>query len=807
MAALQRKIFATLLTLTVLVCSIPVMLCKHKIDTDISVLLPDDEWISGHLNFLRDSQLGNLVAISLSSPGGKEGFGELANFADRLADKIACYPGVRRVASRFEPEEALAAGRVLFKGIAQTLDGSDLNDVAGRIGLSRLEQIMRGHYDALLRPGGIFQQKIIAADPLNLHEIPLNRLQRLGQESGFRMEIRDSRLWNGEHSSMLLVVETSIPVTDADAAEALYSRLDEDIARISRGHDILCVALSGHRHAMDNQRLLKHDIMVTMFVAGMGFLLLFLIFFRDWMAIVIFVIPVAGVQCAIGLTMLFFERPSAIILGLGTTVVGIALDYGLHVYVASSLHEGEAREKALQAIRRPLVFSALTTLGVFWAFLLSGTPGYRQLAFASTCGLVFSLLFSMICLPSLLPKNRRVKTWMPRIASRFPTRSREYYSKAVLAGALIASVAIVVAMFSNFEKDIRQLDGLSDELRSDKTAFATVWGEMSRAAATISGENVEDLHIRHDLLAKSAKAAGVPGFDSLSLLWPSLPTREANASAWDEFWRGGKACELRGNLAKAGEKYGFSHTAFEPFFQNLYKHDFSEDLVGNPDFAILTRRFIFTDGSEVVMNAFFDDDEEAVKQVAKMLEDTPGAMVISPSMFGSYISEKIMDDAAKIAVIAVFCVCALAFLCLKRLSKTLVALLPVLFATLAVWPAFAVCGLKLNAVSLVACIVVVGLAIDYGIFVVSSCDKRDPAFSMSALYALSISALSTLVGASALLWASHPALRSVGLTITSGVTAAYITAVLLSPAVYTLTISSKTQDKTPKPSEETKHPA
>ncbi len=790
MAASKTKIFAAFFALAVLICSVPIILHRQNIDTDIGALLPEDEWIRGHLDFLRDSQLGNVVAISLRSPQGEEGFGELAEFADRLADRVAAYPGVNRVVSRIEPEGVLAVGRVLFKNIPQTLDQDDLEDVSARVGLPRLERIMRGHYDALLRPGGIFQQRLVAADPLNLHEIPLNRLQRLGRESGFRVEIRDSRLWNQEHSSMLLIVETSIPVTDADAAEALYSLLQDDIARILQEDAISCVALSGHRHAIDNRRLLKRDIMVTLLVAGIGFLLLFLVFFRDWRAVVLFVIPVAGVLCAIGLTMFFFKRPSAIILGLGTTVVGIALDYGVHVYVASSLHDGDESEKALQAIRRPLVFSALTTLGVFWAFLFSGTPGYRQLAFASTCGLVFSLLFSMICLPSLLPKNRRFKAWMPGITAAFPARSRKYSYKAVFAAAMLAVAALAVALLSSFEKDIRQLDGLSDELRQDKNDFATVWGEASRAAATVSGEDIEDLHLRHDKLAKSAKAAGVTGFDSLSMLWPSLPTRKENARAWDEFWRGGWACELRGNLKEAGEKYGFSHNAFEPFFQNLHEHDFSEELIGNPDFAMLSRRFLSTHGSKTVMNAFFNDDENAVEKVGGLLQGVPGAMVISPSRFGNYISEKIMADASRIAITAVFCVCALAFLCLKSLLKTFIALLPVLFASLAVWPAFAICGMKVNAVSLVACIVVAGLAIDYGIFVVSACDKHDPGFSRSALYSLSISALSTLVGASALLWASHPALRSVGLAITSGVSAAFVSAILLSPAVYTLAIPS-----------------
>jgi predicted exporter len=87
--------------------------------------------------------------------------------------------------------------------------------------------------------------------------------------------------------------------------------------------------------------------------------------------------------------------------------------------------------------------------------------------------------------------------------------------------------------------------------------------------------------------------------------------------------------------------------------------------------------------------------------------------------------------------------------------------------------------------ALVAAIVVAGLAIDYGIFAVTALERNDSGFSSDAFSALTLSMLTTLAGAGALLWAEHPALKTVGLVVCSGVAAAYLAAILLLPAAAT----------------------
>jgi predicted exporter len=177
----------------------------------------------------------------------------------------------------------------------------------------------------------------------------------------------------------------------------------------------------------------------------------------------------------------------------------------------------------------------------------------------------------------------------------------------------------------------------------------------------------------------------------------------------------------------------------------------------------------------------------------KYLSQIPSAEVISPKSFGSYISTKIIDDATNIAAISLFLVIMLAYLCLRNIPKTAVALMPVISSIIIIFPIFAILDMKINAVALVACIVVTGLSIDYGIFSVTACDKNENIFSKDAFTALSLSVLSTAIGAAALLWAGHPALRTVGLVISSGVLTGYISAIYISPALYKIVCKTQPQ--------------
>jgi predicted exporter len=84
--------------------------------------------------------------------------------------------------------------------------------------------------------------------------------------------------------------------------------------------------------------------------------------------------------------------------------------------------------------------------------------------------------------------------------------------------------------------------------------------------------------------------------------------------------------------------------------------------------------------------------------------------------------------------------------------------------------------------------VVVGIVSDYGMFVVYNCKYK---FKTGTYLAVSFAAFTTLIGTGVLLFARHPILFSIGVTLTTGVFSGYLSSVIIIPPLYKLWITER----------------
>ena len=787
----MKNIRLLIIPVILLTATLPFLLTENKLSTDITVLLPADRWVTAHMDFLRNSQIGSISAISINSKNAEEA-AKIPIYVANFAKSIKKFPYVQEVFFKISPQTLTDSVAFLCRRAPQILTENDLQEIKAQISPTGVQLLLKKHYETLLRPGGLFQQKMIASDPLGLYRTILMRIQNTGKDSGFRFVLHDNGLWSEDGKHFLVLVYTNVPVTDAAGCKRYISMLDNNLKEaLPENAGFSYNIMSGHKHSIENRRLLQRDITVTLLIAAIGFFLLFTFFFKDWRALFVFLIPILGMCSAIGMTWWLFSGPSAIILGLGGTVIGIALDYGIHVFV--SIKHSSTADRNVKKLIRPLIFSALTTLGVFWAFFFSKTPGYHQLAFASTCGIAVSLLLSILCLPLLFPASNKENTddSIRLLNYSFPSFTPSAAWKVFIFWILFITISVVSIYKISFEADIRKLDGSGVELRNQEQAFKSIWGSNSQAAVTVIRPNMESAMECQDRIAEFAEKHNIENFQSLSNIWPSQKSRIKNFKAWTEFWKSGNAAQFKANLKRYGKQYGFNNNAFDPFFESLYTQNTSDDFTKSSAFTLFSRKFINRKDGTIRVTSFFADDRNNVQTMKKFTAGIANCDVISPGFFGNYISTKILDDALYIAIVALFMVIMLAWFCLQSPRETFMALVPVISSSLAIMPIYALCHWKINAIALVALIVVTGLSIDYGIFAVTAMKNRDIEFSKSAFTALTISMLSTIIGSGALLWASHPALNSVGKVITIGVFAGYLSAVSIIPAIWKLNRRNK----------------
>jgi len=92
---------------------------------------------------------------------------------------------------------------------------------------------------------------------------------------------------------------------------------------------------------------------------------------------------------------------SAITVGFGAVLLGVGVDYGLHLYFALRAADQSAA-KTVARLAGPLLGAGLTTVGAFAVQLFSSLPGQRQLALFAGVGVLLALLLALLVLPHFL---------------------------------------------------------------------------------------------------------------------------------------------------------------------------------------------------------------------------------------------------------------------------------------------------------------------------------------------------------------------------------------------------------------------
>ena len=172
----------------------------------------------------------------------------------------------------------------------------------------------------------------------------------------------------------------------------------------------------------------------------------------------------------------------------------------------------------------------------------------------------------------------------------------------------------------------------------------------------------------------------------------------------------------------------------------------------------------------------------ATPRVAELLKaDGPaGVRLVSQGRFREEISGAIGRDFKSFLLGATLVNVLLLVLLYRRPLKILVSALPVATGLLGMFGIMAATGTAFNLFNVIAAILVIGLGVDYGIFMVCRVFEGHQRGVDRAVLA---SGLTTLAGFGALVLARHPALHSIGLSVLLGIGVAIPTALLVIPAL------------------------
>ena len=778
-AAVEKNKRLVLLLLLALTGAAVISLRYVPFENTLELMLPEGSGVQRMIATLRDANFSDKVVITLEQKQPTADSAELLAAADRLAASLAP-PLVSRVVSDFSSPNMAQDFIFFLRNLPQLLGSNDLAAVDAMLTPDGVARSLRARYLQLMKPEGLFMGSAIRADPLSLGDVVSKKIAGLSSSLGYRMKLDRGHLVSEDGRQVMLILQTPIPLTDSKGSGQLIEYLQKQIAALPGA--VTARIICGHQHTLSNERIAKRDIAVTNTIDSVMFILLFFLVFRSVRAVtMIFLTPVASAIIAIPLSSLLVDRMSYLVVGLGSVIVGVAIDYGVHVYVA--VRHADDRAKAVHQIALPVSLGAFSTMSMFIAFLFSHIPGYRQLAWFSIFGILLSLACALFVFPQFV--RRRSGRDEPAVAGGDSRRSRRADRLVVAAWGALMLASIPLCLRVPFDQRITQLDGTEKAILRDEEAFRAKWGqgEGSQALLTVTAAGYEEvLRINDRVYDEAIRRLGPGSLTSLAMVWPSKETRAENAARWVRFWKDGREEKLRALLAEQGAKYQFAADAFAPFFDNLYQGtNAADDPADNLLLRRLKERFVQQRGDGWRVLSFFADDDRTIQGLSAVAARHPGVELVSPTVFAAALSRTYAHEITRISVIALSLIVLAVFALQRNIRLAAISLVPPVTSVIGLLALMALFGFKLNIATLIAGIVVFGLSLDYGFVMMHSYRHGLTAKTKASVH---VSAITTVIGTGVLLFALHPALFSMGFTLTIGVLAGYMAAMIVVPSLY-----------------------
>jgi len=769
-------------------------------ESSMDNILPQNEVLSRSMEFFRNSNIAGKVIVSLELTSSEKDINDLLKEMDLLAGSLDknFFPEVTVGIS----ESAFAKDMdVMFENLPELVSERELSQIDALINQERISQKLHDAYLQLLKPQGIFMNSTFRSDPLGMRMMVLEKLKFLSSSTGYEIEIKDGHFVSRDGRHAMLIAKSAVAVTDSEGSKKMLDSLKKNLEGLPEyiRADVVC----GHAHTVSNEKLIKRDIVFISIIAAVAMLLLYGFVIRDVSAVIIFMIPVVAILFSIVLSYLFLGKLSYWVIGLGSTVAAIATDYGTHVYFAA---QGKSDPSTfVKHVIKPVCFGALTTIAIFIAFFFSGTKGYNQLAVVTIISIILSALISIFVLPHLMLKTDSGSSFADRITKKLENRNLS--SGLTVLFWLFSTIALAYFSFHvEFERDIKNIDGTEKVIINAEKRFQKTWGgEKTPAVLVVNSTDYEDALEKNEKIYRDAvQAIGKDKFTSISPLWPSAKTKRENLDQWNNFWTEQRKQRLRTLLLQEGRKYNFSENAFAPFFASLEvtnknkpqltpavlplsKDKSKEGLLSSQGDAggfsdetgnSLFERFVQKTNNGYRLISFFPDTKEYVDSINEISRQYPDTYLVSATVLSNTLSEVVSYGLIRMTWIAAISVMVMTYLCFFNIKETLIALMPPLTSVIWLFGLMALLGLSINAANMIAGVLVIGLNSDYGIFMTFRSRKE---MNTGTVTAITLCTVTTLIGVGVLIFAKHPALSSVGITMVIGLGAGFFSSVMVVP--------------------------
>lgn len=390
----------------------------------------------------------------------------------------------------------------------------------------------------LSMPGSGLLIQVIAGDPLQIFPLSAGASGQYAAASA-AFTSHDGYMMSADETQAYAFYDSPYGSTESGRNAGLVDSLQSVANQVHAEYPEIDVRLLGAPViAVGNARRIKSDSMLAIGLSIVLISLLLLYYFPRKRDILLIALSVGfGWLCGMAMLWLCVGKVSVIVLGIGSVIIGLAVNYPLHLLVHQR-YTVSVRQ-TLQEVLSPLIIGNITTVGAFLALLPIHATALRDLGIFASSMLLGTVLFCILFLPQWMSAE---KTPLREIRFRWFANMSSGKSKRVLSALIVAvtlclaGVLIIHRDAEHFDSDLSHINYMTPQQRADFAHFEQ-----------LALQSANPGHVAY-YLASTAKE--------------ELLRRE---TLWNNWWADKNREQIVSDFREAAAQYGFRADAFTPF--------------------------------------------------------------------------------------------------------------------------------------------------------------------------------------------------------------------------------------------------
>lgn len=776
---------------------------------DISKMIPVDDELK-RFNFASEHIKINeriIINIYSSSADGDNKADDLINFADSFEHHLNSNYSehIADISNSVSENVMNEVYDIFYNSLPVFLEEKDYKRIDTLLSDSSINKTLEADLKNLISPAGMISKKFIKKDPLSFTPIALKKLNNLQFDDNF--QIYNNHILTKDKKNLLLFVSSNYSINETGKNKLLIKGIKQTIHDLSLKQKNIEVDLFGAPViGVGNAERIKSDIILTVTIAIIVLFIFLTFFYKRFEVFFVIFLPAAfGAAVSIAIIHLIQGEVSAISLGVGSILVGISIDYALHIF--THFRTKEKPEQIFKDIAAPILISSLTTASAFFCLLFVSSDALKDLGLFAGISVISAALFALIVLPHFLRKKKNKKdnsTSEFNFIEKLTAYNFHKNKYLIIPVVFISIISLFLFQKAEFESDMDSMNYMSDELKRAEKNLDKISNDALRKMFLVStGKNLNDALKVNDVLIEKVKSLNKTGiiksYSSVNTFLISDSLQKIRINRWNNYWDENKIHKLKNDLIRIGNTYGFKEKAFSDFYTFLEKKDHSIS-----DSNIIKLSNIF--GKELIT---VNDEMSSVVTLLKLKQKDKlkvyETIDLNDNIFivdKKYITDKIVlilkDDFSLLVKISLSVVFIILLLYFGRIEITLITVIPMLVSWLWTLSIMWIFGIKFTIFNIIISTFIFGLGIDYSIFITRGLlQKYRYGVNNLSSYKTSVllSALTTVTAIGVLMFAKHPAMRSIAFLSVIGIISVVFVTYTLQPVLFNFLVKQQAKKR------------